>query len=111
MTTLEAIVSFLKKEGVEYLSCFPTTNIIETAAKAGIRPIVCRQERVGVGIADGYSRVTNGETPGVFAMQYGPGAENAYSGVATAFSDSVPVLLLLLGIPRTERESPPFSVL
>ncbi len=97
MTTLEVIVSFLKKEGVEYLSCFPTTNIIETAAKAGIRPIVCRQERVGVGIADGYSRVTNGETPGVFAMQYGPGAENAYSGVATAFSDSVPVLLLPLG--------------
>ncbi len=97
MTPLELIVNFLRQQGIEYLSCFPTTNMIETAAKAGIRPIVCRQERIGVGIADGYSRVTNGEPPGVFAMQYGPGAENAYSGVATAFSDSVPMLLFPLG--------------
>ena len=97
MTPLELIVSFLRQQGIEYLSCFPTTNMIESAAKAGIRPIVCRQERIGVGVADGYSRVTNGEPPGVFAMQYGPGAENAYSGVATAFSDSVPMLLFPLG--------------
>ena len=85
---------------MEYLSCFPTTPVIEAAAAAGIRPIVCRQERVGVGIADGYSRVTDGEKPGVFAMQYGPGAENAYPGVATAYSDSTPLLLLPLGEPR-----------
>ena len=82
------------------MSCFPTTPVIEACAAAGIRPIICRQERVGVGIADGYSRVTNGHPPGVFAMQYGPGAENAYSGVATAFSDSVPILILPLGHPR-----------
>ena len=44
-------------------------------------------------------RVTNGSPPGVFAMQYGPGAENAYAGVATAFSDAVPMLLLPLGYP------------
>ena len=37
---------------------------------------------------------------GVFAMQYGPGAENAYSGAATAYSDSTPMLLLPLGHPR-----------
>src|SRR5207253_10056160 len=63
-------------------------------------PQVCAQERVGVGIADGYSRITNGNPVGVFAMQYGPGAENAFPGVATAFSDSTPVLLLPLGHPR-----------
>ncbi len=73
--------------------------MIESAADIGIRPIICRQERVGVGIADGYSRVTNGRPPGVFAMQYGPGAENAYAGVATAYSDAVPMLLLPLGHP------------
>ena len=50
-------------------------------------------------IADGYSRVTNGAQPGVFAMQYGPGTENSFAGVATAFSDSVPMLLLPLGHP------------
>ena len=94
MRTIDAIAHILKQEGVEYLSAFPTTPVIEAAADAGIRPVICRQERVGVGIGDGYSRVTNGKPPGVFAMQYGPGAENAYAGVATAFSDAVPMLLL-----------------
>ena len=99
MRTLDAIAHILKEEGIEYLSAFPTTSVIESAADIGVRPIICRQERVGVGIADGYSRVTNGRPPGVFAMQYGPGAENAYAGVATAFSDAVPMLLLPLGHP------------
>ena len=112
MKTIDAIAEILKREGVEYLSCFPTTPVIEAAAAAGIRPIICRQERVGVGIADGYSRVTSGEKLGVFAMQYGPGAENAYSGVATAYSDSTPLLLLPLGQTR-ERQGifPHFSSL
>ena len=90
----------MKKEGVEYLSAYPTTALIESTAEVGIRPIICRQERVGVGIADGYARVTNGNPPGVFAMQNGPGAENAFAGVATAYSDAVPMLLLPLGHPR-----------
>jgi acetolactate synthase-1/2/3 large subunit len=95
--TIDAIAKMLKAEGVEYLSCFPTTSMIEAAAQVGIQPIVCRQERVGVHIADGFSRVTNGSQPGVFAMQWGPGTENSFAGVATAFSDSVPILLLPLG--------------
>ena len=100
MKTVDAIAEILKREGVEYLPCFPTTSVIESCAEAGIRPIICRQERVGLGIADGYSRTTNGDKMGVFAMQYGPGAENAYSGAATAFSDSTPMLLLPLGHPQ-----------
>src|SRR5262249_41489218 len=54
----------------------------------------------GVGIADGYARVKNGKTLAAFCMQYGPGAENAFPGVATAYSDSTPMLLLPLGHPR-----------
>src|SRR5215831_16525509 len=100
MKIVDAIATILKHEGVKFLSCFPTTPIIQACAAAGIRPQVCAQERVGVGIADGYSRITNGHPVGVFAMQYGPGAENAFPGVATAFSDSTPVLLLPLGHPR-----------
>ena len=100
MNTYDTITEILKREGVEYLSCFPTTPVLESAAQGGIRPIICRQERVGVGIADGFSRVTNGKRMGVFAMQYGPGAENAYSGVATAFSDSTPILVLPTGHPK-----------
>lgn len=97
MKVFDAIVEILKCEGTEFLSCFPTNPIIDAAAAADLRPIVCRQERIGVGIADGYSRVNNGKRIGVFAMQYGPGAENAFAGVATAYSDSSPILLLPWG--------------
>ena len=100
MKVVDAIAEILKREGVKYLPCYPTTSTIEAAAAAGIRPIVCRQERVGMGIADGFSRVSNGRPVGVFTMQYGPGAENAFAGVSTAYSDSVPVLVLPLGHPK-----------
>src|SRR5207302_8904617 len=99
MRTIEAIAAVLRREGTHYLFCFPTSVLIEACAQAGLKPIICRQERVGVGMADGYSRVTNGVSPGVFAMQFGPGAENAFAGIATAYSDSVPILLLPLGHP------------
>jgi acetolactate synthase-1/2/3 large subunit len=97
---VDAIAEILKREGVEFLSAYPTTPVIDAAAAAGIRPVLCRQERVGVGIADGFTRTTNGRRTGVFAMQYGPGAENAFPGVATAYSDSVPMLVLPLGHQR-----------
>ena len=100
MNTIDTITEILKKEGVEFLSVFPTTPILESAALGGIRPIICRQERVGIGIADGFSRTTNGERIGVVAVQYGPGAENAYSGIATAFSDSSPILIMPTGHPK-----------
>jgi len=100
MRVVDVISEILKREGVEFLSCYPTNTLIEAAAAAGIRPIVCRQERVGVGIADGFTRVTNGKRIGVFTMQAGPGAENAFSGITTAYSDSVPVLLLPVGHAR-----------
>lgn len=100
----QAVVEILKREGVTTLFCFPTTSVIETAVAGGLRPIICRQERVGVDMADGYARVTNGRPPGVFAMQYGPGAENAFPGIATTFSDSVPVLFLPLGHAREQAQ-------
>ncbi|MBM2804347.1 MAG: hypothetical protein HW419_2240, partial [Deltaproteobacteria bacterium] len=100
MKVVDVIAEILKREGVEFLSCYPTNTMIEAAATAGIRPIVCRQERVGVGIADGFTRVSNGKRIGVFSMQAGPGAENAYSGITTAYSDSTPILLLPVGHAR-----------
>ena len=110
MRTIDAVAEILKREGISSLPSFPTTPVIEAAAAAGIKPVICRQERVGVGIADGWSRIRNGKPPGVFAMQYGPGAENAYAGVTTAFSDASPVLLLPLGHPLDrDRVFPNFS--
>ena len=106
MKALEAMAEILKREGVEYLFCYPTTDLIDAVADVGIRPIVCRQERVGLGMADGLSRASNGSKIGVFAMQAGPGAENAFAGVTTAYADSSPLLVLPSGYPR-DREGWP----
>jgi acetolactate synthase I/II/III large subunit len=97
---VDAIARILKTEGAEFLSAYPTTPLIEAVAAVDIRPVLCRQERVGVGIADGYARASNGQKLAAFCMQYGPGAENAFPGVATAYSDSTPMLLLPLGHQR-----------
>ena len=107
MKVMDAITEILKREGISTMFCFPTTPIIESAAAAGIRPVICRQERVGVHMADGCTRVMNGKPAGVFAMQYGPGAENAFAGIASAYSDSSPVLLLPLGHPRDTAQTFP----
>src|SRR3981081_396156 len=100
MLVMDAITEILKREGISTLFSFPTTPIIEAAVAGGMRPVICRQERVGVHLAAGCAPVTNGNPPGVFAMQYGPGAENAFAGIASAYSDSTPILLLPLGHPR-----------
>jgi acetolactate synthase I/II/III large subunit len=100
MLVMDAMANILKQEGIDTLFCFPTTPIIEAAVAAGIRPVICRQERVGVDMASGFARIANGRPPGVFAMQYGPGAENAFPGIASAYSDSAPILLLPLGHAR-----------
>jgi acetolactate synthase I/II/III large subunit len=90
----EAVARILKAEGVEHLVCYPRQALIDSCAEIGIRPIVCRQERVGVGIADGISRSTYGKRTGVFSMQGGPGVENSFPGAAQVFGDNVPVLLI-----------------
>jgi len=110
MQGADVIAEILKREGTEFLACFPAQDLIDACAKVGIRPIICRQERVGMAIADGFSRTTNGKKIGVFAMQQGPGAENAFPGAAQAFSDNVPILLLPGGAATTRTDvSPVFS--
>ncbi|HXX70740.1 MAG TPA: thiamine pyrophosphate-requiring protein [Candidatus Acidoferrum sp.] len=95
-----AIAEILKREGVEVLLAYPVNHVIEAAAEAGIRPIIVRQERVGLHMADAISRLTSGARIGVFAMQHGPGAENSFGGVAQAYSESVPILVLPMGYAR-----------
>lgn len=95
-----AIARILKIEGVDVLFGYPRNAVLEAAAKEDIRTIIVRQERTGLHMADAYSRMTRGEKMGVFAMQHGPGTENAYGGVAQAFSESVPVLVLPQGYAR-----------
>ena len=107
MQGADAIAEILRREGTEFLAVYPAQPMVDAAAKAGIRPIICRQERVGMAIADGFSRVTNGKRIGVFAMQQGPGSENAFPGAAQAFSDNTPILLLPGGESRSKAFSAP----
>jgi thiamine pyrophosphate-dependent acetolactate synthase large subunit-like protein len=100
MKAAAAIAEILKREGTKFLIGYPVNTIIEAAAQADIRTIIVRQERVGLHMADAVSRVTSGDTIGVFAMQHGPGAENSFGGVAQAYGDSVPIVVLPGGYPR-----------
>jgi acetolactate synthase-1/2/3 large subunit len=99
MNGAQNVAEILKREGTEFLSCYPRNTIIEPCAALGIRPILCRQERVGVGLADGYSRIKRGKINGVFAAQAGPGIENAFPGVAQAYAENVPLLIVSGGLP------------
>jgi len=100
MKVSQAIAEILRREGVEVIFGYPRNAVLESAAEIGIRPVIVRQERTGVHMADALSRLTRGRKIGVFAMQHGPGTENAYGGVAQAYSESVPVLVLPQGYAR-----------
>jgi thiamine pyrophosphate-dependent acetolactate synthase large subunit-like protein len=102
-----AVAEILKREGTEMLIGYPVNPIIEAAAVADIRTIIIRQERTGLHMADGFSRVSSGKRVGVFAMQHGPGTENAFGGVAQAYGDSVPIVVFPGGYPRRLTNLPP----
>jgi thiamine pyrophosphate-dependent acetolactate synthase large subunit-like protein len=107
MKAAAAIAEILKREGVEFLIGYPVNTIIEASAQADIRTIIVRQERTGLHMADAVSRVTSADRIGVFVMQHGPGTENAFGGVAQAFGDSVPILVMPGGYPRRIAGIPP----
>ncbi len=107
MKVADAIAHILKAEGVEYLFAYPVNPIIEAAAKLDIRPIIVRQERIGLHMADALARMTSGQKIGVFCMQSGPGAENAFGGVAQAYGESAPIVVLPMGYARHLTNVPP----
>ena len=98
----QAVAEVLRREGVDTVFCFPANKMIDTAAAVGIRPIVGRQERSVINMADAYSRTSNGNRIGIAMVQHGPGAEHAFGGIAQAYADSVPLLLLPNGNTRAE---------
>lgn len=99
MNGAEVVAEILKREGTEFIACYPRNAVIEAGAAIDIRPVISRQERVGVGIADGFSRVRHGRQNGVFAAQRGPGIENAFPGIAQAYSENVPMMIIAGGSP------------
>jgi acetolactate synthase-1/2/3 large subunit len=100
MNVAQVIAEVMKREGCEYLLAYPLNPLTESCAAAGIRPIIVRQERIAGHMADAISRLTSGEKVGVFAMQSGPGVENAFGCVAQAWSEGVPLVVIPAGSSR-----------
>ena len=107
MKVADAVAEILKREGIEFLIGYPVNPIIEAAAEADIRTIMVRQERIGLHMCDAIAKVTSGDRIGVFAMQHGPGTENAFGGVAQSFGDSCPVVVLPAGYARNVNQVRP----
>ena len=102
MNGIDYIAQILKQEGVESMTCFPSNPLIEAAAKEGIRPIMFRHERGAVMAADGFSRTSDRKRFGVVALQSQAGAENAMGGIAQAYADNIPILVLPGGVFRSQ---------
>ncbi|MCW3782100.1 thiamine pyrophosphate-requiring protein [Defluviimonas salinarum] len=103
MNGADLIAGILKKEGVEFIPAFPHSDIIDCGAKIGIVPLIVRQERHALHIADGYARMTGGRNICCTTVQYGPGSENAAGAVAQCYGDNVPVLHMPGGYARADQ--------
>ncbi len=108
MQAADVLVEILRAEGVRQCFYYPFNALIDPMARAGMRAICARQERVVGNMADGVSRSTNGREIGVVAVQALAGSENAFAGIAHAHTDSTPMLFLpghpgtsLIGTPGT----------
>src|SRR5581483_1896853 len=95
-TGADLLVEHLYAAGVRTIFGMPgshTTAVYDALERhGGIQTILCRNEQAGAFMADGYARVTG--RPGVICTTAGPGATNALTGVAEAWADSMPLLLL-----------------
>jgi acetolactate synthase-1/2/3 large subunit len=90
------IVRALEDEGVEYIFGYPggaALHIYDAIFKADSVPhILVRHEQAATHAADGYARATG--KPGVVLVTSGPGATNAITGIATAYMDSIPMVVI-----------------
>src|SRR5271157_2148120 len=95
-TGADVLVEGLISRGVDHIFGMPgshSTAIYDAVGRLGrIATVLARNEQAGAFMADGYARVT--ARPGVICTTAGPGATNALTGVAEAWADSVPVLLI-----------------
>ncbi len=97
----EIIIQFLKDEGVKHLFGYPggaVLHIYDALHKQdGVQHILVRHEQGATHAADGYARATG--KPGVCLVTSGPGATNAVTGIATAFLDSIPLVVITGQVP------------
>ena len=99
-TGSQIIVESLKKEGVETLFNYPGGAVLplfDELQSAPFKQVLVRHEQAAVHAADGYSRATG--KVGVVIVTSGPGATNTVTGIATAFMDSVPMVIMTGQVP------------
>ncbi len=100
MTGAQILLTMLKKEGVDTIFGFPggvVLDIYDELFKSDIRHILVRHEQGAVHAADGYARASG--KVGVCLVTSGPGATNTVTGIATAYMDSIPLVVLTGQVP------------
>ncbi|MFO7556013.1 MAG: biosynthetic-type acetolactate synthase large subunit [Desulfobacterales bacterium] len=100
LTGAQIMMKVLQEEGVEIIFGYPggaVIDIFDELAKTNIRHILVRQEACAVHAADGYARA--GSRVGVCLVTSGPGATNTVSGIASAYMDSIPVVIFTGQVP------------
>ncbi len=97
----EIIVECLKKEGVEHVFGYPGGAVLHIYDaifnQDDVKHILVRHEQGAAHAADGYARTTG--KPGVVLVTSGPGATNAVTGIATAYMDSIPMIVITGQVP------------
>jgi len=101
LTGAEIVVQFLRDQGVEHIFGYPGGAVLHIYDKLyeqdAVKHILVRHEQAATHAADGYARSTG--KPGVVLVTSGPGATNAVTGIATAYMDSVPMVVLTGQVP------------
>jgi acetolactate synthase-1/2/3 large subunit len=96
----QLLLNCLEKEGVEHIFGYPggaVINIYHELSKFNFQHILVRHEQAAVHAADGYARSTG--KVGVCLVTSGPGATNTVTGIATAYMDSVPIVVFTGQVP------------
>jgi len=101
LTGADIFVQCLKDEGVEYLFGYPGGAVLHIYdalyRQKHVKHIMVRHEQAATHAADGYARSTG--KPGVVLVTSGPGATNAVTGIATAYMDSIPLVVITGQVP------------
>src|SRR3954470_18291650 len=101
LTGAEIVIRCLKAEGVEYVFGYPggaVLHIYDAIFKQkDVKHVLVRHEQGALHAADGYARATG--RPGVALVTSGPGVTNAVTGIATAYMDSIPMVVLTGQVP------------
>jgi len=102
LTGAEIVVRYLKDEGVKHLFGYPGGAVLHIYdalyQQQDIEHILVRHEQAATHAADGYARSTG--KPGVVLVTSGPGATNAVTGIATAYMDSIPMVVITGQVPK-----------